>query len=258
MEWHPYAKLFPLLPDDRLHELAEDIRQHGLRQRIIVDDQERIIDGRNRYRACQMAGVEPELEPFVGTDEEVLRLVISLNLHRRHLNESQRAMVAAEVANRKPGQRGAVKPKEGQICTASAESDGVTVSQAADAFSVSPRSIKSASKVKEHGTPELQDAVREGAVAVSKAAKLADLPPEQQVAEVEAAKAPKPKKPKAAAPVLPEPDEVIPPRKGFDLLMEQTIAMDAVREAFSHWPEEYREEVPEVLRTLLEEDFKTW
>lgn len=254
MEWHPYAKLFPLLPDDRLHELAEDIRQHGLRQRIIVDDQERIIDGRNRYRACQMAGVEPELEPFVGTDEEVLRLVISLNLHRRHLKESQRAMIAAEAVSTSHGGN----RKQEQGANLHLESgENVSVSKAAEALGVSPRSVKSASKVQSKGTPELQNAVIDGQIPVSRAAKLADLPPEQQVAEVEAAKAPKPPRQKPAA-VLPEPDEVIPPRKGFDLLMEQTIAMDAVREAFSHWPEEYREEVPEVLRTLLEEDFKTW
>lgn len=256
MEWHPYAKLFPLLPDDRLQELADDIRQHGLRQAIVVDDQERIIDGRNRYRACKMAGVEPTLEPFVGNDEAVLRLVISLNLHRRHLNESQRAMIASDVANRKHGQRGPARQKDGAIAPSS---DGVSQGEAADAFNVSRDSVKRASKVQEKGTPELQNAVIDGQVSVSKAAKLADLPPEQQVAEVEAAKAPKAKKPKAAAPVLPEPDEVIPPRKGFDLLMEQTIAMDAVREAFSHWPEEYREfEVAETLRNLLTEDMKTW
>ena len=125
MEWHPYAKLFPLLPDDRLQELADDIRQHGLRQAVVVDDQERIIDGRNRYRACKMAGVEPTLEPFVGNDEAVLRLVISLNLHRRHLNESQRAMIASEVANRKEG-----RPKKtGAIAPVN---EGVSQGEAAD------------------------------------------------------------------------------------------------------------------------------
>ena len=259
MDWHPYAKLFPMLPDDRLQDLADDIRDNGLKQPIVIDGDERIIDGRNRYRACEMAGVEPVFEPFTGTDEDVLRLVISLNLHRRHLDESQRAMVAAEVATRKHGERGPAK-KEGPIGPSLPdESPGVSVAEAAEALSVGERSVKRARKVIDKGTPELQDAVRDGTVAVSRAAKLADKPPDEQVAEVEAAKAPKPKKPKPAAPALPEPDEVIPPRKGFDLLMEQTIAMDAVRAAFSHWPEEYRGfEVAETLRNLLTEDMKTW
>ena len=256
MDWHPYAKLFPMLPDDRLQDLADDIRNNGLKQPIVIDGGERIIDGRNRYRACQMAGVEPVFEPFTGSDEETLRYVISLNLHRRHLDESQRAMVAAEVATRKSGERGPAKEKGGAIAP---PFGGVSQSEAAEALAVSRDSVKRARKVIDKGTPELQDAVRDGTVAVSRAAKLADKPPDEQVAEVEAAKAPKPKKPKPAAPALPEPDEVIPPRKGFDLLMEQTIAMDAVRAAFSHWPEEYRGfEVAETLRNLLTEDMKTW
>ena len=260
MDWHPYAKLFPMLPDDRLQDLADDIRDNGLKQPIVIDGGERIIDGRNRYRACEIAGVEPVFEPFTGSDEETLRYVISLNLHRRHLDESQRAMVAAEVATRKHGERGPSKKKEGSIDPSFGEpAAGVSVAEAADALSVGEASVKRARKVIDKGTPELQDAVRDGTVAVSRAAKLADKPPDEQVAEVEAAKAPKPKRPRPAAPVLPEPDEVIPPRKGFDLLMEQTIAMDAVREAFSHWPEEYREfEVAETLRNLLTEDMKTW
>lgn len=256
MEWHPYAKLFPLLPDDRLQELADDIRQHGLRQAIVVDDQERIIDGRNRYRACKMAGVEPTLEPFVGNDEAVLRLVISLNLHRRHLNESQRAMIASDVANRKHGQRGPARQKDGAIAPSS---DGVSQGEAADAFNVSRDSVKRASKVQEKGTPELQNAVIDGQVSVSKAAKLADLPPEQQVAEVEAAKAPKPKKPKAAvADVVELEVEAAPPAPSFDLAMASTVALRQIRQLFHQWPAEFRSQIADVLQSALEEDSTTW
>jgi hypothetical protein len=43
--------------------------------------------------------VAPRYRDFTGEDGDTLRFVIAKNLSRRHLNESQRAMVAAKVAN---------------------------------------------------------------------------------------------------------------------------------------------------------------
>ena len=54
--------------------------------------QEKILDGRNHWLACEETGVEPECEPYVG--DRPVSYVISKNLHRRHLNKSQCAMIA--------------------------------------------------------------------------------------------------------------------------------------------------------------------
>ena len=133
MEFHPLANLFPMLDEQQAEELASDIRANGLRQAITTFDG-KILDGRNRYLACVSAGVEPLFEEFAGDDP--LGYVVSLNLNRRHLNESQRAMVAAKLATMRQGERTDLQP--------SANWPKVSQDKAAKIMSVSPRSIRRA------------------------------------------------------------------------------------------------------------------
>ena len=97
LEFHPVADLFPLLQGEAFQKLVADIHKNGLLEPILVDTQRRIIDGRNRYLACLQAGVEPRFTEWQG-ERSLPELALSLNLHRRHLNESQRALVAAKLA----------------------------------------------------------------------------------------------------------------------------------------------------------------
>ena len=58
IEFHPVAEIFPLMDDASFRQLVDDIKSNGLREEIWTHD-EKIIDGRNRYRACIKAEVEP-------------------------------------------------------------------------------------------------------------------------------------------------------------------------------------------------------
>jgi ParB-like chromosome segregation protein Spo0J len=95
LEPHPFAALFPELPPEELALLAKDIKERGQLEPIILY-KGRILDGRNRYQACQMAGVEARLEEF---DETASRrspeeFILSRNLRRRHLSVGQKAAIA--------------------------------------------------------------------------------------------------------------------------------------------------------------------
>jgi len=93
---HPAADLFPLLEGQELLDLAEDIRQRGLHHPILLHPDGSILDGRNRYRACKLVGVEPVFETWDGVGS-LIGLVVSLNIQRRHLDKSQRSMLAAKT-----------------------------------------------------------------------------------------------------------------------------------------------------------------
>lgn len=166
MLYHELANLFPLLEGDAFWALVEDVRANGVREPIVLLDGQ-ILDGRNRYHAAREAGVAYQVADYVGDDP--LGYVLSLNLKRRHLSESQRAMVAAKLAKLPPG-----RPKE------TAQISAVSQPRAAELLNVSRGSIQNAATVQEHATPTLIAAVEAGEVAVSAAATVAKLPEPMQ------------------------------------------------------------------------------
>jgi phage N-6-adenine-methyltransferase len=162
LEAHPAANLFPLLQGEELAALVADVKAHGLRVPIVLHEG-KVLDGRNRHAACRLAGVEPRFEEWAGEDPAAY--VISANIHRRHLTESQRAMLLAEVRRACPNW---------------------DIRKAAAKSNTSKASIGRADEVISSGAPELVEAVRCGDVRLGAAVEVAKLEPEEQRAIVEA------------------------------------------------------------------------
>jgi N6-adenosine-specific RNA methylase IME4 len=171
LEYHPLANLFPLIEGAEFDDLVADIRAHGLQDSIDLY-QGKILDGRNRYRAAQAAGIELEKRNFRHFHPEMygdpLAYVLSKNLKRRHLDESQRAMVAAKLATL--GQGRPATPQDNPANLPVKQAD------AAKSLSISERALRHARRVQDHGEPELARAVERGHLAVSVAERASHLP----------------------------------------------------------------------------------
>jgi ParB-like chromosome segregation protein Spo0J len=169
LEFHELAGLFPMMTGDDAKALGDDIKANGQHEPIIMFE-EKILDGRNRYLECIRVGVKPTFRPYLGDDPTAF--VVSLNLKRRHLDETQRAMVAKKIETVKHG--GDRKSDQ----DANLHVDRAT---AAKMLNVSERSVANASTVIEKGTPDLVSAVEQGKVSVSAAADFAkEVPPLDQ------------------------------------------------------------------------------
>lgn len=126
---HPAAELFPLFSQEELTDLAADIKVNGLLHPIVRDDQGRILDGRNRLAACEIAGIAPRFETY--EDDDPVSFVLSANLARRHLTKGQRAMVAAKA-------RRLVSNRSTQEAAKGAETSKARVVQAAVVLDYAP------------------------------------------------------------------------------------------------------------------------
>jgi ParB-like chromosome segregation protein Spo0J len=127
---HPAADVFPMMSDEELDKLGEDIKKHGLQQAIVFSghdgDREHplLLDGRNRLEAAERAGIKlPIFERFYITSNPVA-FIIGANIRRRHLDKQQQAdlIVAAVKAGEKPRQVDEVsKGGRGRINTVKAK-----------------------------------------------------------------------------------------------------------------------------------------
>lgn len=156
---HPIADIFPSMTEEGTHDLADDILLHGQREPIWMFEG-KILDGRNRYNACLLKGLEPRMVDYVGSDP--LAFAVSMNLKRRQLDDAQRSVIAAKIATYRRGDN------------QHAPIGGTSQAQAARLLNVSRRGVQRARKLIEQGDPDLVVAVERGELKVSTAATFAN------------------------------------------------------------------------------------
>lgn len=164
-EVHPFADAFPLIDGEEFAELVDDIKRQGQRQPIVLNhDKTMLIDGRNRYRACEAAGVDPVFEvlPERYTELMILDYIVSTNIERRHLNAGQKAGIAG-IYERSYAH--AIKEEERRRKSTSLPVEGHAPSKATDP---DPGPSPSAAHLSDH----VQSATKKERSAAGRAAKL--------------------------------------------------------------------------------------
>lgn len=210
-EVHDLAALLPLMEGKPFEELVADIREHGLREPVVLlpaihRDPEMILDGRNRLRACLEAGRKPRFVYYRGSTDlaSLIEYVRSQNLLRRHLSPTQIAnaglmyddwyKAAAKSRMRNAGaiggrshpkgradlrfpSAGPSKPKAPKKGSADLRSPSTGKSSAALAkdLGVSARTVENVRRARKLGTPEVVAAMASGELSADTAKDLVRL-----------------------------------------------------------------------------------
>lgn len=173
-EFHPLASVLPMLGQVETDELAADIQANGLRSDIILLDG-KILDGRNRYKACKIVNVEPRFRDFNGEGDPI-DFIVSVNVKRRHLTASQKALVVAKVAQLPRGDVSRIKkssktPIVSQTAQSAdrktVQSNGTSAERAAQSVGVSSRTVEQAKQVLREAPKEEIKAVERGEKSVA-------------------------------------------------------------------------------------------
>jgi hypothetical protein len=156
MQTQKYAKFFPPVEGQEFEDLVEEIVLH----------EGKILDGVNRYRACKKAKVEPRFEEYEGNGD-LFEYVVSRNVRRRHLSESQRSILALEMLPAltrqvDTGRRKAISDARRAARGPTPRDDGRRASAlAAKAVGVRRRTVERAKRIQKEA-PDQIPLIREG------------------------------------------------------------------------------------------------
>ncbi len=168
---HPLSSVLPLMGQMEIRELAADIQLNGQLAPITLLDG-KILDGRNRYRACQFVGIEPKFRDFNGEGDPI-DFILSVNVKRRHLTASQKAMVIAKISQLPRGNPKLVKSAKTPTNSKSPQNGelGKTAAQAAKEIGVGHTTVEEAKKVLREGSKDTIKQVERGEKSVATAVK---------------------------------------------------------------------------------------
>lgn len=242
---HPFADSFPLLTGTEFADLVESIENRGLVHKIVVTHDGILVDGRNRWAALEALGVPiddtvREVLPEDTSEEFILEFIVSSNMHRRHLNASQKAILGAELEAR----LAAAKGETPVVRSARRDSDrhaNTTAARAAALTGASESYVERAKRVM-RDAPELVPEVRAGKMTLSGAATRLKDKPKQATS--------------ARGYRMPERPMVDSVNKALSTLNGLCIAIGGVQEVDPHISAEQRadweQELTKHIRTLTE------
>jgi ParB-like chromosome segregation protein Spo0J len=156
MPFHSAAGVFPMMSGEDYDKLVVDIKVHGQLEPIVLLD-DKVLDGRNRERACRQLGIEPRYQEYDG-DQDPGAYVWSKNAARRHLTVGQRAVAAAKLIMLRRGSNQHAAKLDGSREL----SNNVTQKQAARLADISLATLKRVRFIQQHGTADDVAAVERG------------------------------------------------------------------------------------------------
>lgn len=165
LESHKFADIFPMVEGEQAEQLKIDIKENGLLQPIVLFEG-KILDGRNRYRASKELGLTPKFETYTG--EKPLEFVISGNLKRRHLTESQRAVIAQDIMpmlEEEAKKRQIRKPES--VLEKVPKQPFHAPKEAGKIFQVNEKYIREVKKLREAGNEKVIEEIRAGTKTIS-------------------------------------------------------------------------------------------
>jgi hypothetical protein len=174
MRFHEYADLFPMMTDQEFMDLTESMRREGYHSNSpIIVYQDKILDGRNRYRAAETIGVLPMFTQFVGSDEAAFQFAKSNNLTRKHWTPDQLSVIALDIEALE-----ADRAKERMLAGVKVDpsanqhqgNKGKAAEKAAKAVGVSTRKVQRAKALKK-SAPSLVEEVKSGKKTLKQAEK---------------------------------------------------------------------------------------
>lgn len=168
-KFHSLADAFPLISGDEFEELVKDIHDNGLISPVVMYEG-KILDGRNRWRACQRLGIPHTEKKFMGSDAAAY--VWSVNAVRRQLTASQKALAAAKLVDAKAGMN--------QHSEEVTRSRVTTIGDAAKMAGVGERTVQEAKRVLDNAVEDVVDLVESGQLSVHAAERVAQLPKAEQ------------------------------------------------------------------------------
>jgi len=169
MKLHAYCSMIPPMSKTEYARLKDSIQTKGLLVPVVLLGDE-ILDGRHRYQACKEFGIKADTVQYKGDDP--FSYAVSLNATRRHLNQSQRALLAANMATIK---QGGIRKGQNTIASQSAKlPPEISQKKAAETLQVSERMVKTAKKLKANAPVLVVKAVEGGNISLNAAQKIVE------------------------------------------------------------------------------------